>query len=358
MVAQLNCSEAAQAREASCKIAMAAMTNICDFLPMAHSVALIVYPGFELLDASGPASVFAGANHSLCQHGKPPFYAIETASPHGGPVASSSGIALQTRQLSTLLPARVDTLLVVGAEADSVRAVTVDPRLRRWLPRCARVAKRFGSVCAGTFVLAALRLLDGKRVATHWDACVQLAEMHPAVTVDADSVYVNDGNVWTSAGVATGIDMALAMVSHDLGAGIAGEVAKRLVIYARRPGYQSQFSPLLRAQAKAGSPFAELIDWLQANLDRPLNVPCLAARVGLSERSFHRKFLAATGATPARFIEAVRLDAARMLLSQTHLSLKAIAAQVGLSPPVRLVAAFERRFGVTPRLFREMHASS
>lgn len=332
------------------------MTNVCEFLPMTHKLALLVYPGFELLDASGPASVFARANHALRQSGKPPFYGVETVSPNGGPVASSSGIALQTRQLSKLPPTKVDTLLVVGAEADSVRAVMVDPRLRRWLPPCAGAAKRFGSVCAGTFVLAALGLLDGKRVATHWDACARLSELHPAVTVDADSVYVNDGNVWTSAGVTTGIDMALAMVGHDLGTRIAGEVAKRLVIYARRPGYQSQFSPLLRAQAKAGSPFAELIDWLQANLDRSLDVSCLAARAGLSERSFHRKFLAATGATPARFIEAVRLDAARMLLSQTRLSLKVIAAQVGLSPPVRLAAAFERRFGVTPRLFREMHA--
>jgi len=146
------------------------------------------------------------------------------------------------------------------------------------------------------------------------------------------------------------------MVSRDVDAVIAGHVAKRLVLYARRPGYQSQFSPLLRAQVKADSPFAELINWLQNNLDRPLDVPSLAARAGLSERSFYRKFLAATGKSPAHFIETVRLDAARMLLSQ-ELSLKKIAAQVGLSPTAHLTEAFERRFGVTPRLFREMHTS-
>lgn len=179
--------------------------------------------------------------------------------------------------------------------------------------------------------------------------------MYPTVTVDPDTLYVVDGKVWTSAGVSTGIDMALAMVGNDLGAGIAGHAAKRLVLYARRPGYQSQFSPLLRAQLKADNPFAELINWLQSNLDRPLDVPSLAARAGLTERSFYRKFAAATGKSPARFIEEARLDAARMLLSQ-GLPLKVIAAQVGLSPPARLTAAFERRFGIAPKLFREMHA--
>jgi transcriptional regulator GlxA family with amidase domain len=151
--------------------------------------------------------------------------------------------------------------------------------------------------------------------------------------------------------------MALAMVTRDVGASMASQVAKGLVVYARRPGYQSQFSPLLRAQAKVDNPFAELIDWLQANLHRPLDVPHLAARVGLCERTFYRKFVAATGDSPARFVEGVRVDAARMLLSQ-RLSLKAIAAQVGLASTVRLTRAFERRFGVSPSLFREMHTSA
>lgn len=332
------------------------MTKKCYILPMAHTVALLAYPGFELLDASGPASVFAQANHALGAGGKRPFYAVETISVAGGPVASSSGVAFQTRALARMPPAKVDTLLIAGAEAESLQAVIAEPAMRRWVLRCARSAQRFGSVCSGTFVLAALGLLDGKRVATHWDACALLAEMYPAVMVDPDTLYVVDGRVWTSAGVSTGIDMALAMVGNDLGPNIASQVAKRLVLYARRPGYQSQFSPLLRAQIKADDPFAELINWLQANLDRSLDVPSLAARAGLTERSFYRKFTAATGESPARFIEAVRLDAARTLLTQ-GLSLKVIAAQVGLSPPDRLTAAFERRFGIPPRLFREMHSS-
>jgi transcriptional regulator GlxA family with amidase domain len=149
--------------------------------------------------------------------------------------------------------------------------------------------------------------------------------------------------------------MALAMIADDLDARVAGEVAQRLILYARRPGYQSQFSPVLQAQVRGDSPFADLIGWVQANLDAPLDVPSLADRAGLTERSFHRKFVAATGETPARFVETARLDAARMLLSR-GLSLKTVAAQIGLFPATRLSEAFERRFGVAPRLFRDMHA--
>lgn len=321
---------------------------------MMHRIVLLAYPGFELLDASGPASVFAGANRALREQGRPGFYAVEAVSTRGGPVESNSGVELDTRALTEMPPRGIDTLLVAGAEWEDLQKVIADPVVREWVPRCAGAASRFGSVCSGAFVLAALELLDGKRAATHWDACTGLAALHPAVAVDPESLYVTDGKVWTSAGVTTGIDMALAMVGQDLDAAIAGEVAKRLVLYARRPGYQSQFSPLLDAQAKADSPFADLIAWVQANLHRPLDVPALAERAGLSERSFYRKFVASTGDTPARFVETLRLDAARMLLSR-GLSLKVIAARVGLSPTARLSEAFERRFGITPKLFRELH---
>ena len=207
----------------------------------------------------------------------------------------------------------------------------------------------------GQGAAATLILLNGRRVATHWEGCASLARAFPDVGVDADALYVQDGSLWTSAGVTTGIDMALAMVADDVGAAIAGDVARMLVLYARRPGYQSQFSPLLQAQAKADSPFGDLIAWIHAHLDGPLDVITLAARAGLSERTFHRRFAAATGQTPARFVETARLDAARILLSR-GLSLKAVAAQVGLFPATRLSEAFERRFGVSARLYRDMHA--
>lgn len=320
-----------------------------------HHVAFIVYPGFELLDVSGPASVFNGANRALLQRGKPAFYKVALASAEGGAIESSSGVTVETRPIAGLHPGEAETMLVAGAEREPLLQAVADPVLRAALPPLARKAERFGSVCTGGFVLAALGLLDGHRVATHWDSCAPFTERFPKVALDPDALYVVDGRLWTSAGVTTGIDMALAMVACDLDAAIAGEVAKRLVLYARRPGYQSQFSPILKAQVKGGSPFADLIMWIQSNLDAPLDVPSLAARAGLTGRTFHRRFVAATGETPARFVEAARLDAARMLLSR-GLSLKSVAAQVGLFPPARLAEAFERRFGVPPRLFRDMHA--
>lgn len=272
-----------------------------------------------------------------------------------GTVASSSGVAVQTRPIAELRPHRAQTLLVVGAERERLLAALADPVLLAKLPPLTAIAERFGSVCTGGFLLAKLGLLDGHRVATHWDSCTPFTEAFPKVRIDPDALFVVDGRLWTSAGVTTGIDMALAMVARDLDAAIAGEVAQRLVLYARRPGYQTQFSPVLQAQLRGGSPFADLIGWMQSNLDAPLDVPSLAAHAGLTERTFHRKFVAATGKTPARFVEAARLDAARMLLSR-GLSLKVVAARVGLSPAARLAEVFERRFGVSPRLFRDMHA--
>lgn len=320
-----------------------------------HHVIFIVYPGFEVLDVSGPASVFSGANRALHQHGKPDFYKVLVVSAEGGGIESSSGVKLDTLEIGTLGPEEVQTVLIVGAEREPLLPAMSDPKLRAALPTLAGRAERFGSVCTGCFVLAAFGLLDGHRIATHWDSSEPLAKTFSKVTVDPDALYVVDGRIWTSAGVTTGIDMALAMVARDLDASIAGEVAKRLVLYARRPGYQSQFSPVLTAQVKGDSPFADLIGWMQSNLGTSLDVPSLAARAGLSERTFHRRFSAATGETPARFVEIARLDAARMLLSR-GLSMKLVAAQVGLSPPARLAEIFERRFGVAPRLFRDMHA--
>jgi transcriptional regulator GlxA family with amidase domain len=323
------------------------------FLPM-HRVAFVVYPGFELLDMSGPVAVFDGANHVLAQAGKAAFYSVDVLSSRGGLIRSSSGVAVQSISPDAL-GSRPDTLLVMGARKEEVMRAISDPSLRAWLPGVANEVPRFGSVCSGAFVLASLNLLDGRCVATHWNACAPLAKAYPRVKVDADSLYVVDDNLWTSAGVSTGIDMALAMVTSDLDSATASQVARGLVIYARRSGYQSQFSPLLQAQTKADSPFAELITWLMSNLHAPLDVSALAARAGLSERTFHRRFVEATGETPARFVEAARLDAARMLLARGALP-KAVAARVGLAPAARLTEAFERRFGITPRLFRETHA--
>src|SRR5471032_3043005 len=338
------------------------MTKIVYFLPMpsqparpssrALRIFILAYEGCQLLDVTGPAAVFGAANEGRAA----PFYDVAIVSPDGGAVESNCGVALQSRQISSKPGGQPDTLLVAGGSA-GLRAAMAREDVRQWLRKAAPKATRFGSVCTGAFVLAAAGLLDGKRVATHWASCDRLADKFPALSVDAESLYVVDGKVWTSAGVTTGIDMALALVEADLGAATANLIARHFVLYARRPGYQSQFSPMLQAQATADAPFAALIDWMQDHLDRDLDVPTLARHAGFSERSFYRKFIDATGKTPAHFVEDLRLDVARTLLGK-DLSLKAIAGRVGLKSSGRLGQAFERRFGVAPALFREMHRAS
>jgi transcriptional regulator GlxA family with amidase domain len=317
-------------------------------MPRPHKITIFAYDGCQLLDVTGPAAVFGAANESLAK----PVYDLRIVSADGGALRTNSGVSLSTERMS----GQPDTLLMAGGSR-GLRAMIARDDARRWFHSAARKARRYGSVCSGALVLAAWGLLDGKRVATHWSSCEFLAERHPEVTVDPDSLYVVDGRVWTSAGVTTGIDMALAIVEADLGAQLANHIARHFVLYARRPGYQSQFSPLLQAQVKADGHFADLIDWMQAHLDQALDVPELARRAGLSERSFYRKFTEATGKTPAHFVETLRLEAARALLSK-GLPLKVIAGKVGLRTSARLGQAFERRFGMAPSLFREMHAAS
>ena len=326
------------------------MTKIIYFLPMTrpHHLSILAYDGCQLLDVTGPAAVFGAANDAAGRK----VYDLRIVSPDGGAVATNSGVALHSRRIG----GQPDTLLVAGGSS-GLRAVIARADVRRWLQRAAPHARRYGSVCTGAFVLAAAGLLDGKKVATHWASCARLAREYPRLAVDPDQLYVVDGKVWTSAGVTTGIDMALAIVEADRGAATANLIARHFVLYARRPGYQSQFSPLLLAQGAADAPFAGLIDWMQAHLDRPLDVPALAQRAGLSERSFYRKFTDATGKTPAHFVETLRLDAARALLGN-GMPLKTIAGKVGLRSSARLGQAFERRFGMAPSLFREMHGAA
>lgn len=313
-------------------------------------VALLAYEGFQILDLTGPAAVFESANYLLNR----PAYEIWTVAPEGGEVRSSSGVVVAARALSQPPGSRIDSFLIMGAAKPEVIEAIRDPILGCWAPRWAELSDRYGSVCSGALILASLGLLNGRKAATHWDACDPLAANFADVQVDSEASYIVDGEVWTSAGVTTGIDMALAMVERDHGAALAGDIAKRLVVYARRPGHQNQFSALLNAQVLADNPFAPLIDWMQGRLDKTLDGPALAARAGLTERSFYRKFQAATGQTPAQFVESLRIDAARALLAR-DLSIKAVAAQVGMDPR-RLNAAFERRFGMSAQMYRAMHA--
>ena len=243
-------------------------------MPKSTTIAFLAYDRFQLLDVTGPAAVFAAANHER----KSRLYEVVILSPAGGLVSSDSGVTVQTRGVAGMGAKRIDTLLIAGAEEAALRAVIADRAVSRWIPRHAAKARRIGSVCSGTFVLAALGLIEGRRVATHWEACGALAARYPKLSVDPEALYVVDGKVWTSAGVTTGIDMALAMVEADCGADIANAIARRLVLYARRPGYQSQFSPLLDARIRAESPFAgfDSVDAEQSGSAARCADPCRA----------------------------------------------------------------------------------
>ena len=318
-----------------------------------HTVGLLSFNGTQILDVTGPASVFAAANDAARRD----FYKVHILSEHGGLVQSNSAIAFNTESLQDLAPDSFDTLLIVGGDEEAVANLAKSTLVRDWVRSSCSRSQRYGSICTGAFALAEFGLIDGKRVATHWSGCADLARLYPKTEVDANALFVEDGQVWTSAGVTTGIDMCLEIVSQDLGSDIANNIAKRLVLYARRPGYQSQFSPVLRAQARADAPFGKLIGWMKENLAQVLDVPRLAAQAAMSERSFHRKFTTMMGETPAHFVETIRLDQVRLLLA-TGISLKEIAGKTGYSTSAQLSKAFERRFGMTPLLFRDMHCHS
>ena len=312
-------------------------------------VAILTFDGCQVLDVAGPAMVFEAANNVLGEA----RYRVEILSARGGTIQTNSAMALVTKRLKTLAPHAIDTVLIAGGDRSGLQLLAADASVRKWVVQTSTKARRYGSICTGAFVLARFALLSGKRVATHWSACSELAELCPDAHVDAHASFVNDGRLWTSAGVTTGIDMTLAMVAADLGETVANAIAKRLVLYARRPGYQSQFSPVLSAQSRAAAPFADLIDWIRENLAEPLGVQTLAARVSMSERTFLRHFTRSMGMTPARFIETLRLDLTRVYLA-AGMSLKEIAPKVGYLSVTQLSRAFDRRFGATPTLFREL----
>jgi transcriptional regulator GlxA family with amidase domain len=325
------------------------MTDTMHILPNDNfrHIVLIAFDGAQVLDVTGPAAVFAAANDEL----PAPAYRLTIAPPRGA-VMTSSHVGIATEPLPAI-ETPVDTLLIAGGSDEGLLALIRDPAVRDWVRRTVPGTRRYGSVCAGAFALAAWGLIGERRVATHWRAVDDLRRAYPGLNVDAQALYVEDGPLWTSAGITTGIDMSLALVERDVGSAVATNVARRLVLYARRPGHQSQFSPLL--DASAAGDYADLIDWIGANLAAPLGVETLAARAGQSVRSFHRRFTAATGRTPAAFVEARRLEYARTLLA-TGAPLKRVAADAGFGSAERLTRAFTRVFGVAPSTWRAIHA--
>lgn len=310
---------------------------------MTRHIALLAFPDMELLDIAGPAAVFGSATDA---------YEVTVVSARGGEVPTSCGLTVGSRATAEIDFKNLDTLILSGGEGRPVRRAMHDPALRDFTRAAAPHLNRLASVCSGAFLLCEWGLAQGRRVATHWRATDELARAYPAVSVDPDALFVEDGPVWTSAGVTTGIDMSLAMVERDLGAGEAQAIARQLVLHARRPGWQSQFSALLEAQ---GGPYADLVAWIEANLHQPLDVDQLAARARQSPRTFHRKFSAAVGRTPAAFVERLRLDQARTRLEAGE-PLKSVAIACGFGSLDRMGRAFKSGFGLLPSTYRALHA--
>lgn len=321
---------------------------------MSKSIAILMSKRAQALDIVGPTAVFSAANNAV--EGHPP-YKIRILSTSGGVVETISGVTLMTEPLSSLKPQDVDTCLLVGHDEVGMAGLIRDQQMRAWVSAASRSARRWGSVCSGSVALAAWGLLHGKRASTHWAAAAQMAQLYPDVHVDADAIYTIDGSIWTSAGVTTGIDLSLAMVEADLGQDVAMQIARRLIVYMRRPGSQSQFSGPLRHQHGAANTYDELIEWAKANLDRSLTVEVLAGQAGQSLRTFQRRFREQVGQSPASFIETLRLERAKALIA-SGVALKTVAGEVGYPTASQLTQVFRRRFGLSPSVWRTIHAQA
>ncbi len=311
-------------------------------------IEVLAFPSVQLLDVAGPLQVFASANDLVAKSGGTPPYLLQVVAQGGLGVVASAGLGLAAGPLPDT-GAALDTLLVAGGPG--VEEAAADPVLVAWVRARAMQARRVASVCTGAFLLAAAGLLDGQRAATHWSLCVELARRFPAVHVESDPIFVRDDPVWTSAGVTAGIDLALALVEDDLGRTVALAVARYLVVFLKRPGGQAQFSVALSLQA-AEDRFGALHDWINAHLASDISLPLLADQAGMSERSFSRHYAEATGLTPGRAVERLRVEAARQLLSESHLPVKRIASRCGFGSEETMRRSFLRLLAATPQDYR------
>ena len=317
-------------------------------LPPRH-VVIVAFPAMQSLDAVGPHEVFASATKVARHLGSGPGYRVSLVSAHGTLVHTESGLALATERLPGAA-VEIDTLVLPGG--DGVHDARRDRRLMAWIvataPRCRRVA----TVCTGTFLAADAGLLVGRRVTTHWARAARLQAEFPDLTVDADPIYLRDGNMWTSAGVTAGIDLSLALVEDDLGTEAAQTVARWLVMFLHRPGGQTQFAAPVwvpRAERSAVRAVQALVEAAPGGDHR---LPALAGAAAMSVRHFSRVFANEVGESPGRYVERVRLEAARRELETTVDTLDVIAARCGFGTPETLRRAFQRRLGVPPDSYR------
>lgn len=321
---------------------------------MPRRIAIVMFEGCQPLDAVGPFEVFAAANEVLAAQGKVRPYEPLLVAPTKTMVRGHSGLAISPDQtLGHIASARaraLHTLIVAGGSG--ARRVAEHASIQSLIRRAAAKAHRIASVCTGAFVLAHAGLLAGKRATTHWQRCALLASQFPDIQVETAPIYVRDGKTWTSAGVTAGIDLSLAMVEEDLGSEVAQIVARQLVVFIRRSGGQSQFSPLLVAGPASGDSLRELLAEVNEHPERDWAVPELARKVHMSVRNFGRVFRAETGTSPADYVERVRVETARRLLEATECTVERVAEDCGFGTPEALRRAFARRAGISPREYR------
>jgi transcriptional regulator GlxA family with amidase domain len=303
---------------------------------MAHHVQIVLFDGVQSLDVTGPLEVFTYAGG----------YRVTTASVGGAPIRTHSGLRIAPDE--ALDSPTADTLVVPGGPGTR----SAQPEVVAWLRAVGHVPARIMSVCTGAFLLAAAGLLDDRKATTHWQYCASLAGRHPKIDVDPDPIFVRDGRIATSAGVTTGIDLALALVEEDRGRDVALAIARGLVMFLRRPGGQTQFSAHLAAQTAHREPLREVQRLIAEHPEADLSVPSLAAVANLSPRQFSRAFTAETGVPPGRYVDRVRLETARRLLEDTTDGIAEVARRAGYGTPEAMRRAFIQSLGVAPAEYR------
>jgi transcriptional regulator GlxA family with amidase domain len=321
-----------------------------------RDVLIVLYDDLQSLDVTGPLEVFSVADRQPAMDSGPdgdPAYRLRTVSVDGGPILTSSGLRI-TPDLDLASATVPHTLVVPGG----VGSRHPQPAIVDWLRRVGPAARRVVSVCTGTFLLAEAGLLNGRRVTTHWDRTDLLARRYPALTVDPEPIFIQDGNVYTSAGVTAGMDLALALVEEDLGRDAALNVARQLVMFLRRPGNQTQFSAQLRGQVAHRAPLRDVQAWVTEHPEADLSVEKLARRAGLSARQFARAFAEEAGISPGRYVDEVRLETARRHLEDTGSDINQVARACGYGTPESMRRAFVRGLGVSPAEYRRRFAAA
>jgi len=306
-------------------------------------IGILIFPDFQILDASGPISVFEISG----RFAGPAAPAIRVLAATPGPVRSSSGVEMLARGLKP--SSAISTLIVAGGQG--VHAPATCKKTLAFVRGIAKRGIRVASVCSGAYVLAEAGLLDGRRATTHWERTRHFLAYYPKVKLEADQIFVRDGNIWSSAGITAGIDLALAMAAEDYGDEVAQKTARQLVLYNRRSGGQSQFSSLLELKAPTGR-FGPLLTWAREHLDTPLTVEDLAERAAMSSRHFARAFIAETGTTPSKAIERLRIEVARARVQSSSEAIEHVAQSTGFRDPERMRRAFIRAFGQPPQSLR------